>query len=199
MEWGLKMNSITISSPQPGEDVFSYIERKCNHPDKKLYCQIAGSANPFKEGDKTIGVAALNDVCQRNARTLLSNTKVIDLHNTPLFVDDIQKLIYETTDASVLNIFKDWTLDELKNFILTKSEDSIKKIMSGLSSDVIGCLVKIMTNDELIIVGQKVFNPLPGSKIGAKGYMGARLQPNSPIGESHEKNRDKLLSICNDK
>jgi ethanolamine ammonia-lyase large subunit len=174
------MNSIEISSPQTGEDIFSYIERTSNQPDKTLYCQIAGSANPFKEGDKTIGVAALNDECRRNARTLLIHTKVIDIHNNPLFVDDIQKLIHETTDASALNIFKDWTLGDLKNFILTKSEDSIKKIMSGLSSDVIGCLVKIMTNDELIIVGQKVFNPLPGSKIGMKGYMGARLQPNSP-------------------
>lgn len=174
------MNSVKISSPQTSEDVFSYIERTCNHPDKTLYCQIAGSANPFKEGDKTIGVAALNDECRRNARKLLSNTKVIDIHNNPLFVDDIQKLIHETTNASALNILKDWTLGELKNFILTKSEDNIKEIMPGLSSDVIGCLVKIMTNDELIIVGQKVFNPLPGSKIGAKGYMGARLQPNSP-------------------
>ena len=161
------MNSIKISSPQTGEDVFSYIERTCNHPDKTLYCQIAGAANPFKEGDKTIGVAALNDECRRNARTLLSHTKVIDIHHHPLFVDDIQKLIHETTDAAALNMLKESTLGELKKFILTKSEDKIKEIMPGLSSDVIGCLVKIMTNDELILVGQKVFNPLPGSTIGA--------------------------------
>lgn len=29
-------------------------------------------------------------------------------------------------------------------------------------------------------MGQKVFNPLPNSKVGSKGYMGARIQPNSP-------------------
>ncbi|MFT5325987.1 MAG: ethanolamine ammonia-lyase large subunit [Planctomycetaceae bacterium] len=52
--------------------------------------------------------------------------------------------------------------------------------MGGLSSEVIGCVVKLMSNDELIAVGQKVFNPLPGSSIGAKGYLGARVQPNSP-------------------
>ena len=52
--------------------------------------------------------------------------------------------------------------------------------MVGLPSDVIGCVVKLMSNDELIRVGQKVFNPLPGSKVGAKGYLGARIQPNSP-------------------
>jgi ethanolamine ammonia-lyase large subunit len=37
-----------------------------------------------------------------------------------------------------------------------------------------------MTNEELIIIGQKIFNPLPGTQMGAKGYMGARIQPNSP-------------------
>lgn len=47
-------------------------------------------------------------------------------------------------------------------------------------SDVIACVVKLMSNEELIQVGQTVFNPLPGSNIGAKGYMGARIQPNSP-------------------
>lgn len=52
--------------------------------------------------------------------------------------------------------------------------------MPGLSSDVIACLVKLMSNDELTAVGQKVFNPLPDSNIGAKGYMSARVQPNSP-------------------
>jgi ethanolamine ammonia-lyase large subunit len=37
-----------------------------------------------------------------------------------------------------------------------------------------------MSNEELIQVSQKIFNPLPNSKIGSKGYMGARVQPNSP-------------------
>jgi ethanolamine ammonia-lyase large subunit len=37
-----------------------------------------------------------------------------------------------------------------------------------------------MSNQELIDVGRKVFNPLPGSQLGSQGYMGARIQPNSP-------------------
>ena len=37
-----------------------------------------------------------------------------------------------------------------------------------------------MTNEELIRVGAKVFHPLPESQLGAKGYLGARIQPNSP-------------------
>ena len=71
-------------------------------------------------------------------------------------------------------------MNELKNFLLENSEADIKKITISLTSDVIACLVKLMSNDELIRIGQKVFNPLPNSKIGSKGYMGARVQPNSP-------------------
>jgi ethanolamine ammonia-lyase large subunit len=37
-----------------------------------------------------------------------------------------------------------------------------------------------MNNADLIQIGAKVFNPLPASNIGARGYMGARVQPNSP-------------------
>jgi ethanolamine ammonia-lyase large subunit len=37
-----------------------------------------------------------------------------------------------------------------------------------------------MSNDELTTVGAKIFNPLPSSQIGAQGYLGARVQPNSP-------------------
>jgi ethanolamine ammonia-lyase large subunit len=43
-----------------------------------------------------------------------------------------------------------------------------------------------MNNDELILVGQKVFNPLPDSKIGSKGYLSARMQPNSPTDNTED-------------
>ena len=43
-----------------------------------------------------------------------------------------------------------------------------------------------MSNEELIAVGAKVFNPLPGSKLGARGYMGARIQPNSPTDDPED-------------
>ena len=71
-------------------------------------------------------------------------------------------------------------MGELKTFLLTKSEPEIKGIMNGLTSDTIGCVPKLMTNEELTAFCQKIFNVIPGTKLGAKGYMGARIQPNSP-------------------
>ena len=49
-----------------------------------------------------------------------------------------------------------------------------RRIMPGLSSDVIACVVKLMSNDELIAVGRKVFNPLPGIEHRRAGATWAR-------------------------
>lgn len=169
-----------ISTPQSNEDVFAYINRVKGKFDLTLYRKVVGSANHFKEGDLAQGVAAFNENSRLNARTLLANTKILDLTKTPLFTDDIYTLIATSTDQNTFNSISNLTLGELKAFILEKPENEIKLIMPGLSSDIIALVVKLMSNDELIIVGQKVFNPLPGSNLGAKGYLSARVQPNSP-------------------
>ena len=176
----LEGNSGEIAATKTNEDVFSYINRVNGTFDQSLYRKIVGSANSFKEGDLAQGIAAFDESSRINARLLLANTKIKDLYEKPLFTDDILTLIHDTTDHSIFNTIANLSLGELKSFILLKPEDDIKAIMPGLSSDIIGCLVKLMSNEELIIAGQKVFNPLPGSKIGAKGYMSARVQPNSP-------------------
>jgi ethanolamine ammonia-lyase large subunit len=170
----------SIKDVLPGEDVFTYINRVKGGFDQTLYQQVIGAANAFKEGDETIGVGAGDDATRQNARTLLANTKLKDLHERPLLGDDLQKLIWQTTDQARYEKVKGWTMGELKEFLLTRSESEIKEIMPGLDSETIGCIPKLMSNEELIRINQKIFNPLPGTRIGAQGYLSARIQPNSP-------------------
>lgn len=162
------------------EDVFAYIDRLKGSIDQTLYQHVIGASNAFKEGDETIGRGAGDEKTRQNARYLLSNTMIKDLYEHPLHVDDLQKLIWQTTDQAQYEKVKGWTMGELKDFLLTKSEAEIKGIIHGLTSEVIGCVPKLMNNEELIRINQKIFNPLPGTSIGAKGYLGARIQPNSP-------------------
>jgi ethanolamine ammonia-lyase large subunit len=159
-----------------GEDVFSYIQRLRNRVDHSLYLKILGAANEFKEGDAIVGVAAEDAQARTLARALLSNTRLDDIDAHPPWTDQLSKLIARTPSQTIAR----QTLGELKLFLLTMSEAEIHAIKDSLSSDVIACVVKLMSNEELIAVGAKVFNPLPNSKIGAKGYLGARVQPNSP-------------------
>ncbi len=172
--------AITIQAVKPGEDVFQYVERIKGKFDQHLYQQVIGASNAYKEGDEAIGVAADDPDTRVYARWLLANTKIKQIHENPLFVDNLQKLVWKTTDKTQYEKVKNWTMGELKDFLLTKTEAEIKGIMWGLDSDVIGCVPKLMSNEELKMVGRKVFNPLPGSNIGAKGYYSARVQPNSP-------------------
>ncbi len=180
----LSSEGATIGLPLKGEDIFSYINRVKGKMDLTLYRQIIGAANEFKEGDRTVGVAASSESSRRNARNLLSNTKIGALIQNALFEDGIWALIQKTTVQN--QAVRNWTMGELKSFILNKNEKEIKAIMFSLPSDIIACLVKLMTNEELIRIGQKVFNTLPNSKIGSKGYLSARIQPNSPTDDTED-------------
>ncbi len=152
----------------------------------KDLAQLLGHANEFKEGDVAVGVAAKNNTERTRARKRLSQIKISYIHDHPVYRDEQQALIWQDTDPKAYQIIKNWTLGELKTFLLTQPEEKIKQIMPGLDSDVIASVVKLMSNQELIKVGQTVFNPLPDSKIGSKGYMGARIQPNSPTDNPEE-------------
>lgn len=169
-----------VQKPLAGEDIFAYLNRRQGKFDLPMYCRILGAANAYKEGDEIIGVSAANDASREHARRLLSQTRVGDIDKHPPFRDELLDFITADLGPSTSSPVASQTLGELKQFLLERSEDEIKGVMPSLSSDVIGCVVKLFSNAELVALGAKVFNPLPGSQIGAKGYLGARVQPNSP-------------------
>ncbi len=173
-------SGVSIPEVREGEDVFAYVERIKGGFDQTFYKQVIGAANEFKEGDQSLGIAAADETSRKNARILLGNTKIGDLVDRPILVDEVSELIDGAVAPAALAGVRPWTMSALKAFVLEKSEADIKAVMPGLPSDIIAMVVKLMDNDQLIAVGQKVFNPLPGTNLGAKGYLGARIQPNSP-------------------
>ncbi|MAD97963.1 MAG: ethanolamine ammonia-lyase [Flavobacteriaceae bacterium] len=173
-----KTTGVALSKPLEGEDIFAFIQRKRGGFDNVFYKQILGAANEFKEGDQTLGIAANDKKSRFYARELLANTSIRKLQQQVVFKDELYELIENSIQQN--DEVLDKTLGELKQLVLKASEADIKAISKSLSSDTIACLVKLMDNQELIALSQKVFNALPGSKIGSKGYMGARVQPNSP-------------------
>jgi ethanolamine ammonia-lyase large subunit len=169
-----------ILETKPDEDLFAFMNRTTGKFDRTIYQQLIGAANDFKEGDQILGVAAADEAVRSKARRLLSNTRLHDILNHPLFEDKLYSRLLETLSMDSVKKVSPMTVGGLKKFLLSRDESEIQPILSGLCSDVIGCVVKIMSNEELIAVGRKIFNPLANTRIGAKGYMGARIQPNSP-------------------
>lgn len=166
--------------PEAGEDLFHYLQRTNGAWSQKAYRKLLGAANAFKEGDEIVGVAAPDEQARQAARRLLEATPLSQIDAHPPFEDALYKFIAPTPTDAVRRKLASMTLSDLKRFLLDRPEEEIHAIKDGLSSDVIACVVRLMDNNELIQVGAKVFNPLPGSHLGAKGYMGARIQPNSP-------------------
>ena len=155
-----------IQAVDPDEDIFAYVRRVKGSFDALLYKRILG--------------AAADDESRANARLLLANTRVGDIDRHPLLKDQLFRLLTRSRDAVTAASTAKMMLGELRQFLLTQDETAIRSVMGGLSSDVIACVVKLMGNQDLIAIGAKVFNPLPGSHIGARDYLGARIQPNSP-------------------
>ena len=176
----------TPSDPQVGEGLVAYVRRVRGGWDGGYYAQLLGAANAFKEGDELAGLAAYDDAQRQMARQLLAATPLRDLDAHPPLDDGLLQALRASLDPQAQAVTASWTLGDLKAFLLTQNEPAIRALMPGLSSDVIGCLVKLMTNAELQALSAKIFNPLPGTQIGAQGYLGARIQPNSPTDEPED-------------
>src|SRR5262245_10498827 len=111
-----------LTEPRLGEDVFAYVTRQKGAFDATLYKQILGAANPFKEGDQIVGVAAADDASRAAARVLLTNTKLSDLDAHPPLEDDLFRLLRQSLDAEASATSAQLTLGELKQLLLTQPE-----------------------------------------------------------------------------
>jgi len=169
-----------LSAARAGEDLFAYLTRTQGGFEIARYRAILGAANPFKEGDEAQGVAAADEASRNTARTLIAATRIGDLSAHPIFEDEVNTYADSVLDAAARDRAAAMTIGELATFLRTASEAEINALLPGLASDIIGIVVKVMSDDQLIEVGARIFHPLPGSKVGAKGYLGARVQPNSP-------------------
>ena len=148
-----------IGPPATGESIPAYLRRQHGGVDPQRYAQILGAANPFKEGDGIVGVAAADERSRGHARQLLAHTRLADIDRYAPYQDT--QYAYIEADRPATDSDAPVTVGALREFLLKASETDIKRLMPGLSSDVIGCVVKLMTNEELIAVGSNIFNPLP--------------------------------------
>ncbi len=179
-----RFEKIEVPSPLVGEELFQYILRQKGNFDLTLYRQLLGAANEFKEGDEIAGISAASDEDRLKARMLLAETKLVDIRNHAVFIDEQFEFIEKTTlsfqETEKGKSIGQWRMSAFKDFLLTSNEKEIKEVLPYLTSDIIACVVKLMSNKDLIQVSSKIFHPLPGTQMGSKGYMSARVQPNSP-------------------
>ncbi len=168
------------------QGIVEYVTATSGSWDQKLYARLLGAANAFKEGDVSVGLAASSEAERAHARRLLEATRLSDIDSHPLFEDGMYRTLRADLDRDAQARTAGWTFAQFRTFLLERPEPEIQAVLPGLSSDVIACVVKTLTNAELTTISAKVFHPLPGTHLGARGYLSARLQPNSPTDDPED-------------
>jgi ethanolamine ammonia-lyase large subunit len=150
-------------------------------------------ANEFKEGDQLVGGADDPDV-REDARRSLGALRLGEVVSAAFVDDGVTEALERSLNAQLLVELSGLTVAGLKQILLSPAGAGwIRRYRSGLRSEVIAAVVKVMTEGELSTVARSIFNPHPGegTTVGSPQHFGSRIQPNSP-GDDED---DILLSI----
>jgi len=147
---------------------------------------LMGKANEEKSGDQLAGVAAESAAERIAARLVLAEVPLWALYETPAIPydqDEVTRVIRDAVDTEVYNEVKDWTVGELREWLLadTTTEDMIHRVSNGLTAEIIAAVTKLMSNLDLIYAASKIrVTAHCNNTIGAPGTLSSRLQPNHP-------------------
>ena len=150
-----------LQKPLVNEGLIEYLERNQGSFQLENYKRWLGAANEYKEGDEILGIAATTPEHRDLARALLTNTRLNQIDAHPPQQDELYRSLKSSWDLEQHRHTAEWTLGQLKQYLLEKDAVDSQNIAAGLSSDVIACVFKLMSNAELTTVVAKGLNPLP--------------------------------------
>jgi ethanolamine ammonia-lyase large subunit len=148
--------------------------------------EVLAKANEEKSGDKLARVAASSSEERIAAKVVLAQLTLNDLFNNPSVEyekDEVTRIIIDDINLSVFEEIKNWTLEELRAFLLasTTGNFEIQHIQRGLTSEMIAGVCKLMSNLDLIQAAGKIeVLKTANTTIGHRGTFANRLQPNHP-------------------
>lgn len=148
--------------------------------------EVLAKANELKSGDTLAGIAATSDLERIAAKEVLSNLLVRDLRENPVVPyedDEVTRIIQDGIDPTVYDKVANWSMAQLREYILSyqATEEDLKTLSRGLTSEVIAGVCKLMTNLDLVYAANKVrITATCNTTVGRRGTLSTRLQPNHP-------------------
>ena len=144
--------------------------------------QVLAKANEEKTGDKLAGLAAETAQERVAAKVVLSALTLADLRENPAVPyeeDEVTRIIQDDVNEAVYSRIRNWTVAELREWILAADGDQIRKLSRGLTSEMVAAVAKLMSNLDLIYAAQKItVTAHCNTTIGLPGTLSCRLQPN---------------------
>ncbi|MGP7818190.1 ethanolamine ammonia-lyase subunit EutB [Niallia sp. 01092] len=153
--------------------------------------EIMAKANEERSGDQLAGISAENMKERMAAKIVLANITLAEIRIHPLLPpeqDEVSRIIEENVDEKVYETVKNWTVADLREYILNdqKSGSDLLYLSKGLTSEMIAAAAKIMSNLDLIQAASKIkVITHCQTKIGQKGVLASRAQPNHPSDHLH--------------
>lgn len=147
---------------------------------------LMGKANEEKSGDRLAGLAAETTAERAAAKLVLAEVPLWALYENPVLPpdqDEVTKVIQEGLNQSVYSEIKDWTVGQLREWLLAIETDGeqIKRISNGLTSEMVSAVTKLMSNLDLVLAASKIRVVRHCvNTIGMPGTLSSRLQPNHP-------------------
>ncbi|ADQ15498.1 ethanolamine ammonia-lyase subunit EutB [Halanaerobium hydrogeniformans] len=148
--------------------------------------ELLAKANEKKSGDELLKIAAENSKERAAAKVVLANIKLSDLRENPVLdksEDEVSKVIDELINERIYQEIKDWTVSDLREYILSHSTSGsdIRRISRALNGEMVAAVAKLMSNMDLVYGASKIkISSKANTVIGLDGCLSFRLQPNHP-------------------
>ncbi|WP_342423029.1 ethanolamine ammonia-lyase subunit EutB [Paenibacillus sp. FSL E2-0178] len=146
--------------------------------------ELFAKANEEKSGDQLAGIAAADDRERMAAKLVLADLTLADIRSHPLLppeTDEVSRVIEEGVEEAVYETIRSWTVGELREQLLAASESELRRIGSGLNSEMAAAAAKLMSNLDLIQAAAKCeVITRCNTTMGERGRLGSRAQPNHP-------------------
>ena len=147
---------------------------------------LLAKASPARSGDDLAEIGATSYQERIAAQYCLAELPLDRFLNealVPYEEDEVTRLIIDTHNKESFSAVSGWTVGQLRDWLLSEeaSADRIHSIANGLTPEMVAAVSKLMRNQDLIAVAQKLrvvtrFR----STVGLAGHFSSRIQPNHP-------------------
>ncbi|WP_119309931.1 ethanolamine ammonia-lyase subunit EutB [Cohaesibacter haloalkalitolerans] len=147
---------------------------------------LMAMASAPKSGDHLAGIAAESNAKRVAARYCLADVPLkafLEDLLVPYESDEVTRLIIDGHDWVAFEPVSHMTVGAFRDWLLSydATPQKLKALGPGLTPEMVAAVSKIMRNQDLIIVADKVEVVTAfRNTIGLKGHLSSRLQPNHP-------------------
>ncbi|HET7349920.1 MAG TPA: ethanolamine ammonia-lyase subunit EutB [Marmoricola sp.] len=146
---------------------------------------VLAKANEEKSGDQLADIAAHSAAERMAAKYVLSEMTLETLRENPAVPyeeDEVTRVIDDGVNETAYAEIKGMQVGELREWLLadTTTEEMIKRLSNGLTSEMVAAVTKLMSNLDLMLAASKIkVVKHANNTIGLRGTLGSRCQPNN--------------------